>query len=123
MKLLLDVHIGQSVRQALIGEGHDVKSVQEQDPQASDRTILGWAREEGRTIVTEDSDFARLVFAEGEAAPPGIIYLRCAPLRQGYFAPILASFLRQGSVESELIVIDQDTIRRRKFPASGKEHG
>lgn len=50
------------MRAMLIGLGHDVSSVAERDPRASDVEVLATAVEEGRILITEDKDFGELVF-------------------------------------------------------------
>ena len=63
MKFLLDVCASSvTMRAMLIGRGHDVSSVAERDPRASDVEVLAMAVEEGRILITEDKDFGELVF-------------------------------------------------------------
>ena len=42
--------------------GHDVVSALEIAPRATDESLLTWAREEQRILLTEDKDFGELVF-------------------------------------------------------------
>jgi predicted nuclease of predicted toxin-antitoxin system len=44
---------------------------------ASDQEIIAWARDEERTIVTLDADFARIL-ATGGSAEPSPVWLRMA---------------------------------------------
>ena len=46
----------------LAGLGHDVASALEDDPRASDETLLARATAEERVLITEDKDFGELVF-------------------------------------------------------------
>ena len=50
------------MRAALAGWGHDVVSALETAPSATDESLLAWAREEQRVLITEDKDFGELVF-------------------------------------------------------------
>ena len=57
MRLLADEHIPPVVISALRGEGHDVAAVgNELESGASDTTLLEYARDTDRIIVSEDTD-------------------------------------------------------------------
>lgn len=85
MRLLVDEHIPPAVVSALRGEGHDVAVVGDDlELGAADTTLLAYARETDRTIVSEDTDFRGAdpaldleshpgVLACDTAAPPGEI--------------------------------------------------
>ena len=77
MKFLLD-HCASSklMRDALASWGHDVLTASEIDPRASDETLLAIAFREGRTVITEDKDFGKLVFAGGHPHPCIIRFAR-----------------------------------------------
>ncbi len=63
MKFLLDVCAdSRKMRATLTSQGHDVLTVVERNPKASDEEILALATEEQRTIITEDKDFGELIF-------------------------------------------------------------
>ena len=69
MKFLLDVCAdSRLLRSALLGLGHDVLSAGERFPRALDETLLAYARDDGRVLITEDKDFGELVFFTGTAA-------------------------------------------------------
>ena len=58
MRLLADGHIPPAVISALRGEGHDVAAVgNDLELGASDTTLLEYARDTDRVIVSEDTDF------------------------------------------------------------------
>ena len=58
MRLLADEHIPPAVISALRGEGHDVAVVSNDlELGASDTTLLEYARDTDRVIVSEDTDF------------------------------------------------------------------
>ena len=70
MKFLLDVCASsQSMRAMLTRQGHDVSSVLDRDPMATDEDVMAIALEEGRILVTEDKDFGELVFVRGLPYP------------------------------------------------------
>ena len=63
MKFLLDVcTLSRALRTLLTELGHDVISVLEHNPRASDEVLLALAIREERVLVTEDKDFGELVF-------------------------------------------------------------
>ena len=63
MKFLLDVcAASRTMHAALVDWGHDVVSALETAPSATDESLLAWAREEQRVLITEDKDFGELVF-------------------------------------------------------------
>lgn len=75
MRLLIDANISARIVAPLRKKGHDVVSVLEYDPNASDDAILARAVREGRTVITYDKDFGELVFREGKPHC-GVILLR-----------------------------------------------
>ena len=58
MRLLADEHIPPAVISALRGEGHDVATIgNDLELGAPDTTLLEYARDTDRAIVSEDTDF------------------------------------------------------------------
>ncbi len=53
----------------LIEEGHDVRSVLDANPKATDQEVLALAMEDGRILITEDKDFGELAFVRGLPHP------------------------------------------------------
>ncbi|MDE0156340.1 MAG: DUF5615 family PIN-like protein [Gammaproteobacteria bacterium] len=75
MKFLLDVcAASRSLHATLKTLGHDVLSAHDLFLRASDETMLAFAREEKRILITEDKDFGELVFLRG-LPHPGIVRL------------------------------------------------
>jgi predicted nuclease of predicted toxin-antitoxin system len=63
-------------REVLDGAGHDTIHWSEVGrANASDLEILGWARQQGRAVLTHDLDFSNLLAHEGARAP-SVIQLR-----------------------------------------------
>ena len=75
MRFIVDESTGAAVVECLRGAGHDVLSVAETTPQASDQDILAQAASERRILVTNDKDFGELVFRSGKAHS-GVVLLR-----------------------------------------------
>ena len=70
MRFLLDVCASsRSLAASLTDLGHDVVSVRDRDPGASDDALLALAYEEKRILVTEDKDFGELVFVRRQPHP------------------------------------------------------
>ncbi|MEF8817925.1 MAG: DUF5615 family PIN-like protein [Salinibacter sp.] len=74
IRYYLDEHIAEAVAKGLRRRGVDVRTLAEAGMLgASDEEHFAFAREEERTIVTQDDDFLRL--AAQSAEHPGVVYL------------------------------------------------
>ncbi len=76
IKLLADEHFPLDSTRFLQKTGYDIKAVILEMPAASDPEIIALATEEGRIIVTYDSDYGELIFKYHARPPKGVIYLR-----------------------------------------------
>ncbi|MBU1486718.1 DUF5615 family PIN-like protein [bacterium] len=65
MRFLVDVCVGQAIRDWLARKGYDAQLVSESDPKMSDLDILTWAYQEKRVLITLDKDFGKLAFQVG----------------------------------------------------------
>lgn len=75
MRFLTDENCDFAIVRALRDAGHDVITVKDTAPGASDETVIRMTLDEDRILVTEDRDFGRLVFAS-DMDSPGVLYLR-----------------------------------------------
>jgi predicted nuclease of predicted toxin-antitoxin system len=75
MRFIVDESAGTAIVEFLRSNGHDVVSVAETMTQADDQTILIKAVSENRILVTNDKDFAELIFRSGEVHQ-GVLLLR-----------------------------------------------
>lgn len=75
MKLLLDANISFRVVLQLRAEGFDVISIQELNPNETDKKILARALRQKRVVVTYDKDFGDLVFRDN-LKHQGVVILR-----------------------------------------------
>jgi predicted nuclease of predicted toxin-antitoxin system len=66
MKFLIDRCAGHRIAEFLETQGHDVSELSDRGPDPGDRTVLQWAWEENRVLVTMDKDFGKLVYLEGQ---------------------------------------------------------
>jgi predicted nuclease of predicted toxin-antitoxin system len=65
MKFLVDRCAGRKLAEWLRGQGHDVLESRSLGPDPGDRKLLETALEQGRILVTIDTDFAQLVYWTG----------------------------------------------------------
>lgn len=75
MRFLTDENCDFAIVRALRDAGHDVTTIKDTAPGASDETVIRMTLDEDRILVTEDRDFGRLVFASGMDSL-GVLYLR-----------------------------------------------
>jgi predicted nuclease of predicted toxin-antitoxin system len=98
--------------------GVDVVAVIETMPSISDREVMAYARREQRWIITFDRDYGDLVFRKGLLPPPAILFFRQEPYPPERPADIVLAMLSEPQqLEGCMVVISQQNIRRRRFPA------
>lgn len=101
MKLLIDANLSGRVAELLRAEGHDAIHVRDRGRMAApDEVILRLALEEGRVVVSEDSDFSALLAHHRMSAPSFVLIRSAEPLRPEEQARLLVDNLP--SVEDEL---------------------
>jgi predicted nuclease of predicted toxin-antitoxin system len=81
MKFLVDRCAGRRLADWLISQGHDVVYSPALGPDPGDELLLGWAAQQGRVLITIDTDFAKLVFVEA-ASHAGLVRLPDVPASQ-----------------------------------------
>ena len=69
MRFLADESCDFAVVRALRATGHDVSAMVEISPGAEDEAVLAIARSEARVLLTEDKDFGKLAYADGQGPP------------------------------------------------------
>ena len=113
--LLLDENLPRSAVAALARAGHAVLHMAQVEAAASDRRVLALARESARMVVTFDADFGDLVYRQGEAAPPAILYLRMHPVDCDMAAALVLQALQE-PVSGQFVVCTREGRRRRPLP-------
>lgn len=94
LRFLFDENIPRDLGLVVREEGHDVAFLIDFSPGIPDEEVLERATSERRVLVTEDSDFGRLVFGDGLAAI-GIVLIRIAPWKGALRKTRLRQVLRQ----------------------------
>ena len=79
MRILVDENVSRGVASALADAGHEVERVSEELTSADDAQVLAHAITTGAVLVTFDSDFGRMIFAEHHPSPKAVVYLRSPP--------------------------------------------
>ena len=98
--------------------GHDVLSVTETSPGASDASVLESAFSQQRILITFDRDYGELVYVKSLPCPSAIILLRfdpATPEEAGEMVSVLLSGDGKDIV-GYFIVLGRDYIRKRPLP-------
>ena len=100
-------------------QGHDAVHAAEVGlERALDAGIMARASEQGRTIITADLDYPRLLALAGSAQPSLILF------REGDWGDTdilsrmnqILSTLGDKDIEQSILVVDRNRIRRRRLP-------
>ncbi len=117
MRLLADEHIARSTVEMLRRRGFEVKWLAEEDLQGiEDQLIYQMAVDEGRIVLTFDSDFSQMAYAN-PVYPQGIIMLKFRPRNVQECNQRLGQILDTiGSLINKLVVIHRTRVRIRPLP-------
>lgn len=116
-RLLADENIPARAIDALRGAGCDVLSIREHAPESSDDEVLRIAVAQGRILLTFDRDYGELIFGQGQAAPPSVIYFRMLPVAPREVSDAVLSLLADAdSINDSMVIASRQGIRRRRFP-------
>src|SRR5438128_12352839 len=97
MRFLADESCDFGVVRALRAAGHDVSAVADIVPRAEDSAVIALALREERIVLSEDKDFGRLVFAEGQPSA-GVILIRFSARARRRLPEAIVEFVRQHGV-------------------------
>ena len=114
MRFLADECCDGGVVRALRDHGHDVFSVAESLPGASDDALLALAFEEERLVLTEDRDFGELVHRL-RLPSHGVVYLRFGVEDRAEKAPRLVEVVDTLAerLPGAFVVLEKDRVRLR----------
>lgn len=119
IRLLLDRGLAQSTAEFLRSLGHDALHLRDEGLQRlPDERIVIKAQLEGRTIITHDLDFGRIVALSGEIVP-SIVTLRLSDMTPAVFNDALRVVLDDAARSLEggaLVTVTDAGIRIRKLP-------
>lgn len=99
--------------------GNDVLAVAEKAPGSPDRGVIEIARKERRSLLTEDRDFGRLVFADRVEAGAGVLYIRCPERFRPELPHRISRFVAESGhkLAGSFVVWTPVRVRFRRMPA------
>lgn len=119
MKLLADVHISPLTVTFLKSLGHDVLRVSEvMSSSSTDHAIVACARQQGRSVLTQDLDFSAIV-ALSAATAPSVLTLRLSSSRIEHVNARLTAVLAAVEatlLDGALVTVEDSTVRVRLLP-------
>ena len=120
MRFLIDNALSPKLAQGLRDHGHDAIHVRDQGLQAApDGTIFARAIEEGRTLVSADTDFGTLL-ALWEEPKPSVLLFRGATARHPtkQLALLLANLgaLKEPLKQGCIAIFEENRLRIRLLP-------
>src|SRR3989442_7333068 len=120
MRFLADESCDFGVVRALRAAGHDVSAVADIVPRAEDSAVIALALREERIVLSEDKDFGRLVFAEGQPSA-GVILIRFPARARRRLPEAIVEFIRQHGdrLSESFAVVSPRRIRISRPPQGG----
>jgi len=119
MKIVIDMNLSPAWVSSLEHAGHTAahwSSVG--SPNAADREILGWARQNDYVVFTHDLDFSAILAAT-DANAPSVVQIRTQAPTPSLCAELLLDLLLryvQELTAGALISVDEDRARIRLLP-------
>ncbi len=115
MKFLLDAcSASRSLQANLTDLGHDVLSVPEAVPRATDAEVLALALAEQRVLITEDKDFGELVFVRRLPHPAIIRFTDMSMPEKVAAMRDLLERHEEAMREGRMIVVTRNRVRIRR---------
>ena len=117
MKFLANENFPAPSIKILRAAGLDVVSISEMSPGISDLEVVRKAKVDNSIILTFDKDYGEIIFKHESKSPPPVIFFRYKGDHPEYVAQSLLSLLKTKgiSVENIFTVIEQGSIRQRKY--------
>lgn len=120
MKLLVDNAVSPKVSHGLQSKGYDCRHVRDINLQnATDEEIFIRAEEEGRVLISADTDFGALLAIRRKQSPSFILFRKTTGLRPEHLTSQLLHVLKKYSDDIEkgsIIVITDMHVRVRSLP-------
>ncbi len=121
MKFLVDMPLSPMLAAWLRGQGHDAVHAAELGLiRTRDIDLMARAKQEGRTIVTADLDYPRLL-ALAQTTDPSLILFRDGNWSDADVIARMGEILQALTADDlaqSIIVVDRDRVRRRRLPIS-----
>jgi predicted nuclease of predicted toxin-antitoxin system len=119
VKFLIDMPLSPAVAEWLVDRGHDaVHAAHLGLHRASDSEIIDRAKHEGRTVITADLDYPRLL-AVARASEPSLILFRNGDWTEAEVRRRLDEIiggLTEMDITCSIITVDRNRVRRRRLP-------
>ncbi len=114
---LADEHISADSVRLLREAGHDVVSVGDDYPSLLDSSILKLANDEGRIIITCDSDFGELIYRKELECRTGVIFFRLGKYSRTEPAELILHYEMKhpGCFERQFSVVRRHRFRQKKL--------
>jgi len=115
VRFLADESCDFAVVRALRSASYDVVAIAEVSPRIGDREVLKRARDEKRVLLTEDTDFGELVYADGFGSSGVILFRFPATARRAMAEAAIDVTNRIGEeLSSRFTVVQPGRIRTGK---------
>lgn len=116
MRFFADENLERPIIEVLRQQGHDIATVPVEEKGSPDPTVLALSNTEDRVLITNDKDFAELVFLQKQVTA-GVILVRLPRFRTiEKVERVLEVVADQGErLFGVFTVIEANAIRRRPF--------
>ncbi len=119
MKFLVDMPLSPVLATWLGAKGHDAVHASELGlERATDEEIIDRAKNDGRTVITADLDYPRLL-ALAAATGPSLILFRGGDWSEAEIIARMAqvfSALEEADLADSIVTVDRNRMRRRRLP-------
>ena len=120
MRFLVDQNLSTKVAIALRAAGHDVIHTSEVElSTAPDPVIVAFASDDGRIIISADTDFSALLAASGADHPSVVLVRLRSPRSAEALAAVIIANLDAVSNDLNLgsvVVLEDERVRVRRLP-------
>lgn len=119
MRILIDMNLSPAWREALVHAGFDATHWSSiGPPDATDTSVMSWARENACVVLTHDLDFAAILASSGSHGP-SVVQLRTSDVSVAACAEAVITTLRayaESLSRGAIVSIDARAARVRMLP-------